>query len=447
MATPPNSLSHDDPNRVTPALGGPARAQPPVRYPVAPLWAVLGFTFAGSLGTGVVANGIYFLTRSAYAFDRERNFLLGLVFGVVYIAGAATVGPGIRRAARFVPGLSQRGLLAGLTVCLGGVCLLPRGVALAEGSALPPEWTIWVCITTQAALTGALWPIVESFLSGGRRGQHLRRATGRFNVVWSVALVVAFWGMTPLLAIGRPIEVISALGAVHLLSLLFIARLPREPAAHPHHDIEPHPPVYRDLLVVFRWLLPTSYIVMSTLSTMLPSLLDRAGVEARWAAPLAATWMTARVLTFIVFERWHGWHGRWWVAVLGLTGVLVGFAACVLAPAWFRGSAAGPTLAVILGGLALFGLAQGLIYLGALYYAMEVGSAEVDAGGTHESLIGVGYTVGPACGLLVGYLFQGSSARSDSVLVGVLSAIVVLLAVMSLFQMSRKSKQRAKRSR
>ena len=44
------------------------------------------------------------------------------------------------------------------------------------------------------------------------------------------------------------------------------------------------------------------------------------------------------------------------------------------------------------------------IYTGAIYYAMAVGHSEVDAGGTHEALIGVGYTVGPACGLVAGGL-------------------------------------------
>jgi hypothetical protein len=41
----------------------------------------------------------------------------------------------------------------------------------------------------------------------------------------------------------------------------------------------------------------------------------------------------------------------------------------------------------------------GGIYTGALYYVMEVGASEVEAGGTHEALIGGGYTLGPLIGL------------------------------------------------
>jgi len=55
--------------------------------------------------------------------------------------------------------------------------------------------------------------------------------------------------------------------------------------------------------------------------------------------------------------------------------------------------------AAMLGGLAAFGVGMSTIYTAALYYAMEVEKAEVEAGGMHEALIGLGYTGGPACGL------------------------------------------------
>ena len=59
----------------------------------------------------------------------------------------------------------------------------------------------------------------------------------------------------------------------------------------------------------------------------------------------------------------------------------------------------GPSLAVVLAGFGILGTGFGVIYYAALYYAMVVGRAEVEAGGTHEGLIGAGYTVGPLAGL------------------------------------------------
>jgi hypothetical protein len=51
-------------------------------------------------------------------------------------------------------------------------------------------------------------------------------------------------------------------------------------------------------------------------------------------------------------------------------------------------------------GFVLFGLGAGASYHAALAYGMVVGEAEVDAGGTFEAMIGLGYAGGPAAGLL-----------------------------------------------
>ncbi len=59
-----------------------------------------------------------------------------------------------------------------------------------------------------------------------------------------------------------------------------------------------------------------------------------------------------------------------------------------------------PTLAVIFIGFGVFGAGIGIIYYAALYYAMSIGKGQVDASGKHESLIGMGYAIGPASGLI-----------------------------------------------
>ena len=40
----------------------------PGRSRASPLWAVLSLAFAGSVGTAVVTNGVFFLAESAYGF-------------------------------------------------------------------------------------------------------------------------------------------------------------------------------------------------------------------------------------------------------------------------------------------------------------------------------------------------------------------------------------------
>ncbi len=229
---------------------------------------------------------------------------------------------------------------------------------------------------------------------------------GRFNIVWSGAQVVTFLTMAPLVA-PRPLEVVAAAGAVHLLSLGLLPLFRRDPGHHADYIPEPHPPVYRDLLSVVRWELPASYLVYSALQPYLPTALAMMGIEGKWHTPIAATWLFTRMLTFVVMQFWHGWHGRWATPIVGGILLLAGFAASILAQPLLgpdpaggaEGGMAGPALAVMIAGLAVFGVGMGTIYSAALYYAMEVGSAQVDAGGVHEALIGVGYGGGPACGL------------------------------------------------
>jgi MFS family permease len=159
--------------------------------------------------------------------------------------------------------------------------------------------------------------------------------------------------------------------------------------------------VYNQLLVTFRFLLPTAYLVSSALGPYLPSLMPRLGIGEQWHTIVATAWLIPRSACFGLLGFWPGWHGRWWPAIAGVVGLLGGFAGCVAS-----GMVAPPggdtmlPVAMLLASLCVFGMGMGVIYSGAIYYAMEVGKAEVDAGGTHEALIGVGYAAGPLCGLI-----------------------------------------------
>lgn len=391
-------------------------ASPPTQP--APLAPVLGLTCLNSLGTGAVQMGIFFLLRSAFGFGRRENYLFGLVLYGVYVLGALAAGPVLRRIRSSRPGISTRGVLAALLAAQALASFVPGAWARLTGTPTPPQWTVWLVAVGYGVLTGVMWPIIESYLSGGRSGRALNTATGRFNVVWSGAVLASFWLMAPLVE-RRPIDVITALGIVQIASALLLLKIGPNPARHLPHQHEPHPESWKRLLAAFRVLLPLAYIVAGTLSPLLPSILDQIGVREAWGPPLASAWLTSRVVVFFFFERWPGWHGRQWVPVVAGGLLLVGFAGTVIAPRF--GSAALPVLVVM---LTLFGVSHAMIYLGALYYAMEVGKAEVDAGGVHEALIGVGYALGPVIGLVL--LATGRSGGSfDSWLVSVVAVVCV----------------------
>lgn len=355
------------------------------------------FTFLNSLGGGVVTTGFSFLSESAYGFTPGQNYWLGLAQGVTYIVGALGVGPVMAAAMRRWSGVTPRRALGLLTVALAVLCVLPWLIASAG---VGSSWPFWLLVTGYSALTGVLWPVTESYLSGGRSGPGLRSATGMFNVVWSSALVVSYWMMGPLLG-SHALLVIVGVGAVHLASIGLLGSFSAHPAEHVHEEHGPTPEVYPRLLAVFRLQLPTSYLVYSALTPFLPLACVQLDVSADWKTPLVSVWLASRVLTFAVFQRWHGWHGRWATTLVGSVLLLGGFGVAVLstlaASRWGFGRSGG--LVALTLGLAVFGVGMGVIYSAAIYYALAVGRAEVDAGGKHEALIGAGYGGGPVCGL------------------------------------------------
>jgi len=395
----------------------------PTRAGTSPLWAVFAFTFANSLGSGVVTNGIVYMAKNGYGFSDAQNAWLMVLLGATYIAGALGTQPLVVALRR--RGIGTRGLLTILMLAAAALCAIPQATLwLGLGRA---PWTVWLLVGIYSPLTGVLWPLVESYVSGGRSGHALRSVTSRWNICWSSAVVIATFGISSFVE-TQPAMTILMLGAIHLACLAFLARFAKDPAPHLPEEHEPHPPVYSKLLVTFRLLLPMSYIVSSALGPYLPRAMaeDALNIEVKYQAMVGASWLVARVLVFLILNRWHGWHGRWYPAVLGGLLLVGGFGAAVFAKPV-------DSIALLVAGLAMFGTGMAIVYSGALYYALEVGQAEVEAGGKHEALIGTGYTIGPGILLLAGYGVSSgvlSENRFEPVVLGAVGAIAVVVALM-----------------
>jgi len=394
-----------------------------------PLLLGLGVTFLASVGTGAITNGIYFLTESALGYGRVLNYALALVVGLAYIVGASAIGPVLRR---FTGRLeSTRRIAALILVVLGGVCVLPI-VAAGGMTQTPPAWAIWVTGASFGLLTGCLWPIVEAYISGGRRDANLRSAIGLFNIVWASAVIGSMWLIAPYVA-HAPMMVFFWVGVVHFVSALLLLSLPKEPPKH--LDDSPHEvqPSYRVLLRVTRIMLPGSYLLIASLAPAIPVVLGGLGVELTWKGPLFSIWLGARLGAFILLERWHGWRGRFWPPLFGGIGLIAGFAAAMLSP---RAGDAGMGLLIV--ALVLFGVSAGLVYVSALYYGMEVGGARVEDGGHHETIIGLGYAGGPACGL-VGFLIVSPESGMQDMAVVLIVGLVASIIIGTGFAAARRS--------
>lgn len=390
-----------------------------------PLAANLTLTFLMSLGTGMLWNAIPFITKVEYKFTQAQNLLLYIVIGLVYVGTALSAGNLVRRVRRW---LSARAVLAVVIVMQALICMLPlvfRG-----------PWVAWVVSIIFSATSAVLWPIVESYMSAGRHGAQMRFAIGIWNIAWTAAVAVPLWGMAPLMETSPRLAIVG-LGACLLLALAPLVWFAPAPVAHDADQTSRHiTDEYPLLLRSARVMLPLSYVLVSAMAPLLPYLLDRLAVAMTWQTPAAATWMMARVVAIALMWRLAFWHGRWGAILLGALAMVLGFALVVTAPALF----------VLLAGLSILGAGLGIVYYAALYYAMSVGSAAVDAGGKHEALIGAGYAVGPVAAL--GSLAAtepvqqiGVDVQFEQVLVGVVWALVGLGALSAL-QPYRRARQR-----
>lgn len=372
-----------------------------------PLRRVLAVTFLASLGTGVFWHGLSFIALHSYGFTQTQNLVMYAVMGAIYTTGACLAGRLTRRAASV---LAPRGVLM---TCIGG-----QAVACVLPIAIDHVWALWVSAATATVLAAIAWPIIESYVSAGRHGPDMRRAIAAFNLTWMPATIVAMLVMAPLLEHhGR--WPILGLGVLFVPALIVAARFAPHPAPHESDHAAGHVSAeYPFLLRSARVLLPLSYLVSSALAPILPYLLEeKLDVDVELQTPVSATWMFLRVVAMLVMWKLPFWHGRWGTLLFAGISMAGGFGVVVLAP----------SLSVLMIGLALFGAGIGVIYYAALYYAMAVGHSDVDASGTHEALIGVGYAGGPLAGLAGTAIGGGAKIVSivwATVAIGSIGAIV-----------------------
>ncbi len=358
-------------------LSSPATAHSNAPVRAFPIAAV---TFFCSLGTGILWNSIYFVAESAYGFTKQESMLLAFLNGALYTVVAFNAGRTVRALERR---MSPRSALA---------CILATQALLAPVVLLWPDVkTLWICAIAMTALGALQWPIVQHYLVSGRHGASMRNSIGWWNASWMSATAIGLALTGPLEAAGLLAYAIPSMLPIMLIAMCFLPAFPAYPA---HHDPEARaahvPASYAPLLRSARVLHPMGYLVIGALSPVLPYLFGGLQVANAWHAPISSTWHLARLVAVLLLWQTAFWHGRG--GTLLIAGLLLG--------GGFTVAACSTSELTLILGLVAIGLGQGAIYYNAIYYAMAVGSAEVDAGGMHEALVGIGYLTGPLLGLL-----------------------------------------------
>ncbi len=389
--------------------------------------------FMTQLAFMVVSRGVYFYLEqlrfeSGFTFGRNERLLVALGHGLVYVIAALL---SHRLAVRFS---EKRVILGSMAAFIGaaGVLLIAQ-----------PPWLLVVCILVFSIIQGSMWPVIESYISAGRTPRRAARAVGHFNLCWSGAVPVAIAVSGPLVYLSRPEQwgwpvFFAVPGALALLSMLLLRRI----EARPDHLDHNHPerPTgdtlqhYRRLLLSSRWQLMGSYAMLYLLAPLLPDIFGGLGYGVIAATALAALLDLGRFAAFVFMRSYAGWHGRTVWLLVPLVAMPAGFLLALVA---------GQTAGVIAGEV-LFGITAGVVYYCALYYAMVVKNASVDAGGAHEAMIGAGFAIGPVVGLATIGLAVVTHSNLAGTLLGTAPLVAAIMAAG--FRPLRKLSQSARES-
>jgi hypothetical protein len=389
---------------VTNRMPSPAPPRPAEPGPLAQAASIHTITCVNSLGTGVLWNGLSFLVERDYAYTRQETLALYVGTALAYAVAAWWTGALLRRLRGRV---SPRAFLGWIFAAQG----LAAPLVLLPGSSIG----LVVAATVLSVAGAMMWPVVEAYVSSGKDGHAMRRSIGLWSINWMTSVGACLLLMAPLYASGHTRWAMVAVLPISLLSIVCLRFLPAEPAPHgeEHHDA---PAGYRPMLASARVLLPTAYVVVGAISPILPYAIETLDIDPAWRTPLGSLWLFSRAAAVSVLAFTHFWHGRWQGLALASVALAGGFTLAALAP----------NTAALVGGLIAIGIGHGLLYYSALYYAMRLERADVDAGGMHEALIGVGYVVGPGAAL-AGGMWDG--ARGIVIIELIVLAVAMLLAL------------------
>ncbi len=361
--------------------------------------------------------GTYFFVKSVLGFTAAENLGMGLGAGLGYVVGASMSHHLTRR-------FDEKRLLVAVfsvQATLYVVC----GV-LRTGPVIVPAFMALGLVQSMK------WPVLQSYTSAGRVPAATAQAVGKYNLVTAAALWPAMVLAGPMIELWEPLLFgVAALCSV--ANLLVVGPMARRPVHLPHdHPERPKPdelPRLGAMLWAARWSLMSSFALLGILSALMPIVYDRLGYGVALATPLASLLDAMRFGAFLLMALWAGWHGRASLVAAGAIALPAGFFLVLF----------GPVLPAVLLGEALFGFGAGVAYFAALYYAMVIKNASVDAGGGHERLIGAGIAIGPATALVADLVgpFVGGEIPGTLIGVGPLILLTLGLSLRSLTRLRR----------
>jgi MFS family permease len=378
-----------------------------------PLWPAYAAESFSSVSTTLLSVGIFFYTEHYFHWSLRQNLLLAAAQGTAYVIGSLS-SHGL--AERFGRRRALMGLFAILTA-------LPL-VALAR-------WMIAMLIAFMF-FSSMVWPILESLVASDADAHTMSRRVGLYNLVWSATNVVT-------LAVAGTIIEHGPTGLFIIPAITFVVAglciaispsidAPGAPDAHAAHA-EPEPQLLAQrtqALWLSRIALPATYVVVYSLSAMMPLLPVMQPLDTAKRTVIGSIWMASRWLVFAALMTGTWWHTRPRLLLISAAVMLVAFLGVTIRPSDLHPTTYVIDLASMIAWQILLGAVMGIIYAGSLYFGMVLSEGSTEHGGYHEALIGVGSVIGPLSAALTQWRWPGD------ITAGVLAvACVVAVTVMA----------------
>ncbi|HEY7118713.1 MAG TPA: MFS transporter, partial [Tepidisphaeraceae bacterium] len=255
-------------------------------------------SFAGNL----LFIGIFFYTARVFHWGPVRNFLLAASQGAVYVIASLL-------SEKLAKAMGNRRLLIAANLALAAVSLV--GVLAHDHRVLT------AAIITFVPLMALNWPVLESASAANADPHTMSRQIGMYNLIWAGtgALAVAVQG-TILKIDPRGVFFLPLLIHLTIVVLILKTRGYGEPVAGPaapRPHLDPEPALQRQGTVAL-WLsriaLPSTYVVIYSLSALMPLLPVMKPLDPTAQTAVGSIWMVSRWLMFWLLGATVFWHTR-----------------------------------------------------------------------------------------------------------------------------------------
>lgn len=272
--------------------------------------------------------------------------------------------------------------LSGLTVSL-----LILGYLLVDR-----VWQLFLLGALTGVMLSGFWPCMQAWLGQGKDRGQLLGAVGRFNVSWSLGILVGpvLGGVLYAIDPAKGFALGAGLVGCVFFALLLVRVREETAAGGERAEITTFAAARRFLPVAWTANFATFFSV-GVVRSLFPKLATDLGIGPELLGWLLAMIGLGQVIGFLLVSRTDRWQFR--------LGPLVAFQA--LAMVGLGAFAFGSHSGLFAAGMLTHGLLIGMTFTSSIFYSLHALGAGGKRTGIHEGIIGSGVFVGPLVGGLV----------------------------------------------